>query len=45
MRRLLDTETDRDAALVSFVSALRPEDERLLRSLFAAGPERDGDRD
>jgi predicted transcriptional regulator len=34
MRHLLDTEDDRDAVLASFVGALRPEDEQLLRSLL-----------
>ncbi|MFJ8442662.1 BlaI/MecI/CopY family transcriptional regulator [Kitasatospora griseola] len=36
MRRLLDTEPDRDAVLASFVTALTPEDEQLLRSLLNA---------
>ncbi|MFI6443424.1 BlaI/MecI/CopY family transcriptional regulator [Kitasatospora sp. NPDC050543] len=34
MRRLLDGERDRDAVLASFVSALLPDDEGLLRSLL-----------
>ncbi|MDH6123875.1 BlaI/MecI/CopY family transcriptional regulator [Kitasatospora sp. GP82] len=34
MRKLLDTEADRGAALASFVSALLPEDEQLLRALL-----------
>jgi predicted transcriptional regulator len=34
MRRVLDTESDRDAVLASFVSALLPEDERRLRALL-----------
>lgn len=46
MRRLLDTEPDRDAVLASFVTALTPQDERLLRSLLnaadAAEPPADG---
>ncbi|WP_441246911.1 BlaI/MecI/CopY family transcriptional regulator [Kitasatospora sp. McL0602] len=36
MRRLLDTETDRASALVSFVSALSQEDEQVLRALLDA---------
>lgn len=40
MRRLLDERDDRDAVLSSFVSALSPHDERVLRSLLKdAGPE------
>ncbi|MFD7730392.1 BlaI/MecI/CopY family transcriptional regulator [Kitasatospora phosalacinea] len=43
MRRLLDTEPDRDAVLASFVTALTPEDEQLLRSLLnAAEPSAEG---
>ncbi|WP_030273099.1 BlaI/MecI/CopY family transcriptional regulator [Streptomyces sp. NRRL B-24484] len=53
MRRVLDSEADRDAVLASFVSALLPHDEVLLRTLLdsasdgaaqpAGGdPERDG---
>ncbi|UNO41105.1 BlaI/MecI/CopY family transcriptional regulator [Streptomyces sp. MST-110588] len=34
MRRVLDSETDRDAVLTSFVSALSEHDEQLLRSLL-----------
>ncbi|MFJ6698151.1 BlaI/MecI/CopY family transcriptional regulator [Streptomyces sp. NPDC091272] len=34
MRKLLDREDDRDAVLSSFVSALSPDDERLLRTLL-----------
>lgn len=34
MRRLLDQRDDRDAVLSSFVSALSPDDEDLLRSLL-----------
>ncbi|MFI0975745.1 BlaI/MecI/CopY family transcriptional regulator [Streptomyces sp. NPDC021093] len=34
MRKLLDKEDDRDAVLSSFVSALSPDDERLLRNLL-----------
>ncbi|GAA0493205.1 BlaI/MecI/CopY family transcriptional regulator [Streptomyces olivaceiscleroticus] len=45
MRRVLDGETDREAVLASFVTALSPDDERLLRGLLheasdiPAGPE------
>ncbi|WP_308120178.1 BlaI/MecI/CopY family transcriptional regulator [Streptomyces sp. NBC_01220] len=40
MRRLLDQRHDRDAVLSSFVSALSPHDEDLLRSLLnESGPE------
>jgi len=35
MRRLLDGEEDREAVLASFVTALPPDDERLLRGLLA----------
>jgi predicted transcriptional regulator len=39
MRKLLDREDDRDAVLSSFVSALSPDDERLLRTLLGeSGP-------
>ncbi|MFF5565469.1 BlaI/MecI/CopY family transcriptional regulator [Streptomyces sp. NPDC012623] len=39
MRRLLDERDDRDAVLSSFVSALSPHDEQVLRSLLKeAGP-------
>ncbi|MDQ0581660.1 BlaI/MecI/CopY family transcriptional regulator [Streptomyces rishiriensis] len=34
MRRVLDAERDREAVLASFVSGLRPDDERLLRELL-----------
>ncbi|MCP3819439.1 BlaI/MecI/CopY family transcriptional regulator [Streptomyces sp. A3M-1-3] len=34
MRQLLDRQDDRDAVLSSFVSALAPHDEQLLRSLL-----------
>ncbi|MFJ9693403.1 BlaI/MecI/CopY family transcriptional regulator [Kitasatospora sp. NPDC101183] len=34
MRRMLDGEADRDAVLASFVSALLPHDEDLLRALL-----------
>ncbi|MGW1887141.1 BlaI/MecI/CopY family transcriptional regulator [Streptomyces sp. NPDC001970] len=35
MRKVLDAEADRDAVLTSFVTALSPGDERLLRDLLA----------
>ncbi|WP_405012459.1 BlaI/MecI/CopY family transcriptional regulator [Kitasatospora sp. NBC_01539] len=38
MRRLLDGERDRDAVLASFVTALLPHDELLLRALLDAVP-------
>ncbi|MEW1722137.1 BlaI/MecI/CopY family transcriptional regulator [Streptomyces sp. NPDC093109] len=39
MRRLLDERDDRDAVLSSFVSALSPHDEQVLRALLRdAGP-------
>ncbi|MFJ4466754.1 BlaI/MecI/CopY family transcriptional regulator [Streptomyces sp. NPDC089424] len=34
MRKVLDAEQDREAVLASFVTALAPEDERLLRDLL-----------
>ncbi|WP_424215078.1 BlaI/MecI/CopY family transcriptional regulator [Streptomyces sp. BI20] len=34
MRRVLDAESDREAVLASFVTALSPGDERLLRELL-----------
>ncbi|WP_282697996.1 BlaI/MecI/CopY family transcriptional regulator [Streptomyces sp. CC208A] len=34
MRRVLDSESDREAVLTSFVTALSPGDERLLRALL-----------
>ena len=37
MRRVLDAETDRDAALASFVGNLSTRDERLLRELLGPG--------
>ncbi|MFF5334137.1 BlaI/MecI/CopY family transcriptional regulator [Streptomyces sp. NPDC013181] len=41
MRRVLDSETDREAVLASFVHTLSPGDERLLRALLetAEAPE------
>ncbi|MFJ2738613.1 BlaI/MecI/CopY family transcriptional regulator [Streptomyces sp. NPDC087440] len=46
MRKLLDREDDRDAVLSSFVSALSPDDERLLRTLLyeSEAPENGPDR-
>lgn len=34
MRKLLDGESDREAVLVSFVTSLDPDDEKLLRDLL-----------
>ncbi|MCY0946537.1 BlaI/MecI/CopY family transcriptional regulator [Streptomyces antarcticus] len=39
MRRVLDGEADREAVLASFVTALSPRDERLLRDLLAQAPQ------
>lgn len=36
MRRLLDGESDREAVLASFVTALPPDDEQALRALLEA---------
>ncbi|WP_030748694.1 BlaI/MecI/CopY family transcriptional regulator [Streptomyces griseus] len=36
MRRVLDSEADREAVLTSFVTTLSPGDERLLRALLEA---------
>ncbi|MGW7041896.1 BlaI/MecI/CopY family transcriptional regulator [Streptomyces avermitilis] len=36
MRRLLDGERDREAVLASFVTALPPDDEQVLRTLLEA---------
>ncbi|MFI6698573.1 BlaI/MecI/CopY family transcriptional regulator [Streptomyces sp. NPDC050509] len=41
MRRLLDERDDRDAVLSSFVSALSPHDERVLRSLLSSADDAD----
>ncbi|MEU9371939.1 BlaI/MecI/CopY family transcriptional regulator [Streptomyces avermitilis] len=38
MRKVLDGESDREAVLASFVTALSPRDERLLRDLLAQAP-------
>ncbi|MDA3624044.1 BlaI/MecI/CopY family transcriptional regulator [Saccharopolyspora sp. WRP15-2] len=35
MRKVLDSETDRDAVLTRFVGDLSPDDERVLRELLA----------
>ncbi|MFF8883045.1 BlaI/MecI/CopY family transcriptional regulator [Streptomyces flaveolus] len=35
MRKVLDAENDREAVLASFLTALEPADERLLRDLLA----------
>ncbi|MEV6199076.1 BlaI/MecI/CopY family transcriptional regulator [Streptomyces sp. NPDC051771] len=44
MRRVLDSEDDREAVLASFVSTLSPGDERLLRALLeATEPSEEGD--
>ncbi|MFF8196164.1 BlaI/MecI/CopY family transcriptional regulator [Streptomyces bobili] len=34
MRKVLDSESDREAVLASFVTSLEPDDERLLRELL-----------
>ncbi|MGW7359000.1 BlaI/MecI/CopY family transcriptional regulator [Streptomyces sp. NPDC054802] len=39
MRKVLDAEADREAVLASFVTALPPGDERLLRGLLAEATE------
>ncbi|MET9323876.1 BlaI/MecI/CopY family transcriptional regulator [Streptomyces sp. NPDC003038] len=39
MRKVLDGESDRQAVLASFVTALSPRDEQLLRDLLAQAPE------
>ncbi|OEJ95573.1 BlaI/MecI/CopY family transcriptional regulator [Streptomyces thermolilacinus] len=41
MRRVLDAESDREAVLASFVTALTPGDERLLRDLLAQTADED----
>ncbi|MFG3498292.1 BlaI/MecI/CopY family transcriptional regulator [Streptomyces sp. NPDC047928] len=41
MRRVLDAESDREAVLASFVTALSPGDERLLRDLLAQTADED----
>ncbi|MGW4897605.1 BlaI/MecI/CopY family transcriptional regulator [Kitasatospora sp. NPDC004240] len=38
MRRMLDGEADREAVLASFVTALLPHDEELLRALLDSAP-------
>ncbi|MEU1458495.1 BlaI/MecI/CopY family transcriptional regulator [Streptomyces avermitilis] len=42
MRRLLDGERDREAVLASFVTALPPDDEQVLRTLLEAADTADG---
>ncbi|MFE9255309.1 BlaI/MecI/CopY family transcriptional regulator [Streptomyces sp. NPDC006879] len=42
MRRVLDGERDREAVLASFVTALPPGDERLLRDLLRQAAEPEG---
>lgn len=42
MRRVLDAEADREAVLASFVTALSPDDERLLHSLLHEAEDPDG---
>ncbi|MFE3579659.1 BlaI/MecI/CopY family transcriptional regulator [Streptomyces vinaceus] len=43
MRKVLDSEKDRQAVLASFVTALPPGDERLLRDLLAQADEEEED--
>jgi predicted transcriptional regulator len=43
MRRLLDGERDREAVLASFVTALPPDDEQVLRALLEAARARTPD--
>ncbi|MGW4033749.1 BlaI/MecI/CopY family transcriptional regulator [Streptomyces sp. NPDC004838] len=43
MRKVLDAEADREAVLASFVTALPPGDERLLRDLLAQAAEEGDD--
>ncbi|MET7889432.1 BlaI/MecI/CopY family transcriptional regulator [Streptomyces avermitilis] len=45
MRRLLDGERDREAVLASFVTALPPDDEQVLRTLLEAADTADGGRE
>ncbi|MGA6199967.1 BlaI/MecI/CopY family transcriptional regulator [Streptomyces avermitilis] len=42
MRRLLDGERDREVVLASFVTALPPDDEQVLRTLLDAADTADG---
>ncbi|MFF2513903.1 BlaI/MecI/CopY family transcriptional regulator [Streptomyces sp. NPDC058086] len=42
MRRLLDGESDREAVLASFVTALPPDDEQVLRALLETAHATDG---
>ncbi|MFF7792893.1 BlaI/MecI/CopY family transcriptional regulator [Streptomyces sp. NPDC007991] len=39
MRKVLDSERDREAVLASFVTGLDPDDERLLRGLLGRSPD------
>ena len=43
MQRVLDSEADREAVLTSFVTALPPGDERLLRELLGEAERQAGD--
>ncbi|MFC9701680.1 BlaI/MecI/CopY family transcriptional regulator [Streptomyces sp. NPDC056943] len=43
MRKVLDAESDRQAVLASFVTALSPHDELLLRELLAGEPAEPGE--
>ncbi|GEC02415.1 hypothetical protein SSP24_00700 [Streptomyces spinoverrucosus] len=43
MRKVLDAEQNREAVLASFVTALDPEDERLLRELLGRAKDEGGD--
>ncbi|MFD9794653.1 BlaI/MecI/CopY family transcriptional regulator [Streptomyces sp. NPDC059070] len=43
MRRVLDAEADRGAVLASFVTALSPDDEQLLRALLDEAGTESGD--
>jgi predicted transcriptional regulator len=43
MRKVLDSEVDRQAVLTSFVTALSPGDEQLLRELLAQASEKGED--
>ncbi|WP_046777335.1 BlaI/MecI/CopY family transcriptional regulator [Streptomyces yangpuensis] len=43
MRKVLDAEADREAVLASFVTALSPGDEQLLRDLLAQASEKGED--
>ncbi|MFE4668084.1 BlaI/MecI/CopY family transcriptional regulator [Streptomyces sp. NPDC056716] len=45
MRKVLDAERNRQAVLASFVTALEPEDERLLRDLLDRAKDEDDEAD